>query len=111
MLLERAAHYTFGRFFSKKLDHMAARYEMRLRHENAHAEGSVELATLRAQEASGLIDKEGAAQLADQIARRDVVGGRRPGRPRGPYKKKPIPPPPPPVVGPPGAAQPESPAA
>jgi len=112
MLLERAAHYTFGRFTNVKLEHLATRYQARLKHEDAEYEASLELAKLRKYEAGGVISKEDAAQLADQIARRDVVGGRKPGRPRGPYKKKPIPPPPPPgVVGPPGAAQPESPAA
>jgi hypothetical protein len=77
MLVERAVRYFIGWNLNARLQHLAARREAHL-----------ELAKLRDYEKRGLISHADARVIAARIAKRDVAGGARPGKPRGPYKKR-----------------------
>lgn len=96
MLLERALNYFFGRELDSWVQHRAARFEAEL-----------ELKKLVEYRSRGTINEWDARRMAALAAKRDVQGGRRPGAPRGSYKKKP---PAGPAADLPAPAAPESPA-
>jgi hypothetical protein len=77
MLIERAVNYFVGRQVDSWIQHRAARFQAEL-----------ELAKLVKYRARGTLNEWDARRIAALAAKRDILGGRKPGTPRGPYKKK-----------------------
>ena len=89
MLLERAARYFLSAEIDSWVQHLAARRE-----------ADRELRKLRAYRKSRLIPEPEARRIAARISKRDVQGGKKPGHPRGPYRKRSaVTPPPEPTTG------------
>ena len=77
MLVERALNYFVGRQVDSWVQHRAARFEAEL-----------ELAKLVTYRSRGTLNEWDARRIAALAAKRDIQGGRKPGTPRGPYKKR-----------------------
>jgi hypothetical protein len=77
ILLERAVSFFIGRQVDSWVLHRAARFE-----------ADQELAKLGAYRARGTLNEWDARSMAALAAKRDILAGRRPGPPRGPYKKR-----------------------
>ena len=89
MLLERAARYFLSAEIDSWVQHLAARRE-----------ADRELRKLRAYRKSRMIPEPEARRIAARISKRDVQGGKKPGHPRGPYRKRSaVTPPPEPTTG------------
>lgn len=76
MLIDRLLDWRF----SGKVD-------ARMRHSAAHEDAKIALGKLTEYERQGIINKPDAHKLAGTIAKRDVAGGPRKSRLRGPYHK------------------------
>jgi hypothetical protein len=77
ILLERAVNYTVGRDIDSIIELAAARRDADRR-----------LGLLRSYERKGVINYPAAHKLAFGIAKRTVLGPPKPGKPRGPYRKR-----------------------
>jgi len=77
MLLERTVLYFLG-----------AELDSWVQHLNARREADRELRKLRLYRRNGTITELEARRIAARIGKRDIQGGKQPGHPRGPYRKR-----------------------
>lgn len=76
-------------FIDRLLDwRFSGKVDARMRHAAAHEDARIALDKLEDFQKRGIINKPDAHKIADHIAKRDVAGGPRQPRARGPYKKR-----------------------